>query len=905
MYGRSTTPRQPCRLPVIFCANTQSVRYKINDLHASVQLLKADIVCSVESWLSCDIDDSCLSLGDAYSHPQRHDRTDRIGGGVAVWVHQDFQFKVWENLRTSEVETLWLTVWSERMPRYCNRVILGVIYHSNNTRDGHQIMANHIISSVDHIRRAHPYAGLVLTGDFNQFPCHLITSQLQIFQLVKQPTRGDAILDKLFTDKRQFYPSCNIAAPIGNSDHKSIVAYPDIRTYDRGEVHTYVRRVSGHNEKVLFAHALSKIKWDELYRCCDVDAKVNSLTIIIQDLYNTYFPTKTVRRHSNDKPWVTDHYRSLVSQRQYALKTGNIGQFRQLRNKINRLTKKLEKSFYNRKVEHLRTSSRHDWWKHMKELLGLKSNSTQPLQTLAMSTSEGNMDRFVQQVNDFFQSVSGHLEPLSPDNHFLQSDCPLPDNLCVSIEDMEKRLLSLNTRKASGPDGLPVWIFRDFAHLLAGPLASIANATLRDGHIPEQWKLSDTVPLPKTKPLNSIENDLRPISITSVAAKAVEYFPVKFMYEDITNSLDHNQFGGIRGSSTDMALLSIVNEISKSTDNSSTVVRMLLCDFSKAFDLVDHNILIDKLNNMGTHESLTRWAANFLHNRKQRVKIGSNVSGVLSMKAGCPQGTLLGPLAFVSYINDLSLPGDLRTYKYVDDTTILQTCLADSQNGDLQTGIEHLNEWARTNKMKFNLSKTKEIVFDFRKNCIPPPKLTMNDFEIERVSEAKILGVTIRADLKWNSHVAAIVKKANKRLYLLRLCKRAGLNTTDLITMYTSLVRSVLEYCCVVFHSSLPQYLHDELERVQCRAISLIFPGMDYQQGLDEANLTTLYDRREKQCKKMFMEIMKGDHKLNGLLPEPRTMEHNLRNSGNIPTVRTKTQRYYKSFLPYCIRQFQ
>ena len=118
------------------------------------------------------------------------------------------------------------------------------------------------------------------------------------------------------------------------------------------------------------------------------------------------------------------------------------------------------------------------------------------------------MDCFVQQVNDFFQSVSGHLKLLSPDNRFLQSDCPLPDNLCVSIEDMEKRLLSLNTRKASGPDGLPVWIFRDFAHLLAGPLASIANATLRDGHIPEQWKLSDTVPLPKTKPLNSIENDL-------------------------------------------------------------------------------------------------------------------------------------------------------------------------------------------------------------------------------------------------------------------------------------------------------------------------------------------------------------------------------------------------------------
>ena len=266
------------------------------------------------------------------------------------------------------------------------------------------------------------------------------------------------------------------------------------------------------------------------------------------------------------------------------------------------------------------------------------------------------MDIFVNKVNGFFHSVSSHLEPLSSDNQFLLSQCAVPDDFCVTVDDMEKRLLSLNTRKAAGPDGLPVWIFHEFAHILAGPLASIANASMREGRIPDEWKLSNMIPLPKVNPPKSIETDLRPISITSVAAKAVEYFPVKFMQDSIKNNIDPNQFGGIHGSSTELALHTIVDHIAKATDNTRTTVRMLLCDFLKAFDLVDHNVLLEKLYDLGVHESLTRWAANFLKDRTQQVKIGPTVLEVVHMKAGCPQGTLLGPLAFVSYINDLSLP---------------------------------------------------------------------------------------------------------------------------------------------------------------------------------------------------------------------------------------------------------
>ena len=138
-------------LPVIFCANTQSVRNKMNDLAISAKSHQADIVCVVESWLDDAIDDSCLMIGENYSPPQRHDRILRQGGGVAVWFHNEFCFKVWNELICNDFETMWFTVWSHRMPRDCSRVILGVIYYTGSLIQQHRDMANHIINAVDSI----------------------------------------------------------------------------------------------------------------------------------------------------------------------------------------------------------------------------------------------------------------------------------------------------------------------------------------------------------------------------------------------------------------------------------------------------------------------------------------------------------------------------------------------------------------------------------------------------------------------------------------------------------------------------------------------------------------------------------------------------------------------------------
>ena len=273
------------------------------------------------------------------------------------------------------------------------------------------------------------------------------------------------------------------------------------------------------------------------------------------------------------------------------------------------------------------------------------------------------------------------------------------------------------------------------------------------------------------------------------------------------------------------------------------------------------------------------------------------------MHAGCPQGTPLGPLAFVVHINDLSPPNADLTIKYVDDTSILHAS-CDGTDNSMQNSAQYLQQWATVNNMVFNVKKTKEIVFHFGEDQNNFPSAAIGDDIIEQVPQAKVLGVTIQSDLKWNSHITNIIKKANKRLYLLRLCKRAGVRQNELLCIYTSLIRSLLEYCAVVWHPALPSYLHNDIEQVQKRAIKLIYPSCDYDSALASAKLDSLFTRREEQCRKLFNDMKLSSHKLHSSLPCVPDRTYNFRHQ-RIPHVMCRTSRYSKTFVSYCIRNFQ
>jgi hypothetical protein len=553
---------------------------------------------------------------DDYSPPIRRDREGRTGGGVAAWVYNGLQYKVWSELKHNILETLWLTVWSKHMPREYARIIIGVIYHPGTLAADHKMMSDHIIHCVDQIRRKHPYSGVMITGDFNRMPDHRIKSMLQVKQTVSSPTRENATLDKLFTDMVCFYPVTVVGAAIGSSDHNSIISYPaSSRPVRDNTAKTTTTRVMGHNEKVMFAHELQQQRWEPLYRLPTCTEQLTYFLTTITELMEKHFPVKYITKREKDKPWITDEYKSLIQKRHQARCRGDLVTYRETRNKVNRLSSQLEKSFYDSKIKNLQKSDCKNWWKNMKALLGIGKGDLSPFYQLADELHDGDITSLAGEINNFFQSVTSHLEPLSTDAYPLNNNFDVPDEALVSTMSMERHLSHTKVNKSCGPDLIPAWVYKDFCHILAGPMTAIVNSSLREGMVPTAWKSANVTPLPKVLPLGDIRSDLRPISLTPIGSKILEYFPCQDIYSAVTDKVDPLQFGGLKGSSTTMALLYMLHYAYKETDKAGTYLRILLADYSKAFDLVDHQKLTSKLQRLEVPDNLVKWSASFLTNR--------------------------------------------------------------------------------------------------------------------------------------------------------------------------------------------------------------------------------------------------------------------------------------------------
>ena len=447
---------------------------------------------------------------------------------------------------------------------------------------------------------------------------------------------------------------------------------------------------------------------------------------------------------------------------------------------------------------------------------------------------------------------------------------------------------------------------KEHADCLAAPLASIFNCSLREGVLPNVWKSANIIPLPKTKPLMSVKTDIRPISITPIAAKVFESIIMKYVDDSVCDTIDSKQFGGIAGTSTTDALVEMTHRWYEATDLLNTYVRVVMLDFSKAFDLINHHILLEKLTNSGLPRHIVRWIGAFLLDRSQKVMIGSNCSRSGSPNGGVPQGTLSGPKCFLLYVNDLE--ANVPLYKYVDDSTLFEICNT-TDVSVMQESIDIAVNWTHNNCMKINSKKSKEMVICFTpdehfRNSIP--SIIIEGNIVETVEYAKLLGVTLSNDLTWNRHVDCIVKKAAKRVYMLYQLKRAGISQLDLVTVYIRVVRPVLEYACPLWHTNLPKYLSDSIELIQNRALKSIFPGMSYNDILNDTGLRTLKERRNVLCMKYFAGIQGSAHKLNGLLPALRKVDYDLRPGFNrYPLARCRTNRYGNSLIPWGLSHWQ
>ena len=387
----------------------------------------------------------------------------------------------------------------------------------------------------------------------------------------------------------------------------------------------------------------------------------------------------------------------------------------------------------------------------------------------------------------------------------------------LSELDIYLALKKLNPRKASGPDGLPNWLLNDFAKVLAQPASTILNSTFAEQKFPSAWKIANITPLIKTKPVTDASKHLRPISLTSALSKvAEEYVVVTYISPAILSIIDPDQYGAIPKSSTMHALISMIHNWTEATDGTGAAVRIMLLDYRKAFDLIDHNVLAKKNCDLPIPLGIARWIVDFLSDRKQRViKLANDCySEWGQVPSGVPQGTKLGLWLFLLMINDLKF-ATANKWKYVDDTSIAETvqkgnCSTIQSNAELVQNCR-----SRENKLQFNTDKCKEMIIDFKKQKHSFDRISVEGKALDIVSHAKILGMTVSNNLLWNDHINEVIRKSNKRLYFIVLLKRARVPVEDIIMFYCTCIRHILEYCAPVFHHSLSKYLNDDLDRVQ------------------------------------------------------------------------------------------
>ena len=700
-------------------------------------------------------------------------------------------------------------------------------------------MTEHIITCADEVTRAHPNAGIVVLGDFNRLRDGPLRSY-PLRQVVRGSTRKAAVLDKIYTNISDWYNVPIIIPQIGLSDHKAVVMYPTGRGV-RCDVEHKVEWVRSQNpsDKTLFAYALQRVNWAQMYRLTSCEEMVSYFYRTVLSLMDQYMPLRTRSRNLNDKPWVTEELRRVIRRRQHAWVHRQVADYRRYRNKALRLAKTLRKRFYDAKVKQLRRSDNQNWWRQIKRFTGQSKQSE--LSGLANTVANGDCRLFAEMVSKSLQAVSENIQPVPEDSCL--SGLVVPDQYIISPETVCARLERVNVYKSPGPDGLPNWLLRDFAPLLCEPVCGIFNASVRECKMPLLWKRADVVPVPKVNPPTSIESDLRPISMTPTISKVVG----SWILDAVGSQLDTRQFGGRKGRSTAHALVDMLHHWHKALDDCHSVC-VLFVDYAKAFDHVDHNIVIQKLRSLNVTDFIVRWVTSFLCERQQRVKISDVFSDWIRLRGGMPQGSWLGPLIFIILIDDLC--PSVLTHKYLDDTTLTEIILRDTAS-EMQHVADAMMDWSEANHMNANVKKTKEMVLGrFGKESVTPVTMTANP--LQQVSQYKLLGVIINTGLKWDDHVNAITSKAAKRLWFLKKLKRAGVSREDLLNFFQAVVRPILEYACQAWHTSLTKEQSTSLENIQRHALQIIVGNVPYEVACDKLNLSTLADRRASICSTLF-----------------------------------------------------
>ena len=535
--------------------------------------------------------------------------------------------------------------------------------------------------------------------------------------------------------------------------------------------------------------------------------------------------------------------------------------------------KKRKQIYYNR----FKNKDNKIWWKIVNDANG-KNNKHQDTQFSA------------EQLNDGYHQVWNGLK--QPDiTKFIEP--PNANDYPIITEGMvTKELARLDTTKAAGPDNINNKILKEARHHLSAVITHLFNLSIKHSFSPSQWKTASIVPLPKTTNPTTT-GDYRPIALTSALCKVLERIISKEILNHTKKIWETNkQYGFLPGRNTMDALLQVIEDWEKAIDEKKTV-HAVFFDFAKAFDLVDHNILITKIDKM-LPKWINSWVAQYLTGRKQRVKSNNKLSEWLEVIAGVIQGSVLGPTLFILFISDLNeyLPDTTDLTKFADD--LLTYCIFNNINDDTtQEAVNRIQKWTDDNKMKLNTNKTKHMIIN--QGNLTPTIIKLNGQTLEQVKNYKYLGVLINDELDYNVQWEQTAKTTNCHIYLIKQLKRMGFKEEILVNVYQSITLSQYLYNAPLLCST-NEMSKAEMVKQQNRFFDII--GITPEKALFEYNIIPIEAYIDQQCLNIVERILKDPyHPITQ--KQNQTHQYNTRNKTIVNITQARTSKYQKS----CVQQ--
>ena len=475
---------------------------------------------------------------------------------------------------------------------------------------------------------------------------------------------------------------------------------------------------------------------------------------------------------------------------------------------------------FNRKTEDFCSSSPKNFWRYVNSK---KNNNTLPnvmkLGTDTFSNAQAIADAFAKHFSTFYQS--SRIRDLPPK---LSDQTPYTINsIDISLSDIFGKIENLLSDDKSGPDGVPSVILKNSKFIFSQILFIIFEKSIAEGSFPEEWKTSFILPIFKSGDKNDISN-YRPISILSVIPKLFESIITDKLKNLFYPFLSTRQFGFMSKKSIDSNLIIYTQYILESLDE-KVRVDSVYTDFSKAFDSVHHDILLQKLASFGITNNLLKWFSNYLKNRKQIVRMGTASSQEISVSSGVPQGSHLGPLLFIIFINDLSsILEDVEYLLFADDLKIFKSIRSNDDALTLQKALSEFAKWCALNDLNLNPAKCKFITFS-RSRFASIPAYTLNSVSIEQVTSIRDLGVIFDQKMSFTEHINYTVNKANQLLGFIRRTCLGFTSVNTFVTLYNMIVKPILMYSSIVWSPIYTTHIN-KLESVQHKFFRIMAPRL-------------------------------------------------------------------------------